>query len=274
MLGVTFLRPQMFFSRPSFSYVVALDVTQSMGVTDYEIDGKPVARLAYAKHALRDALRRLPCGSRIAWAVFTEFRVLLLFEPVELCANYHDLLATLDQIDGRMAWAGASEIARGLHSGLKLTAALDDAPRFVFLTDGHEAPPLAPGQRLRFDAVAGATGGIVIGVGGDAPAPIPKRDPDGTTFGVWAANEVVQPAGSAAGKGNEHLSALREAHLLQISRDAGLGYHRLTDTSSLTKALTQPALATPRAVLVDLRPIAAAAALLLLLAGYAPQRRQ
>ena len=272
LLGLTFLQPQMRMSRPSFSYVVALDVTQSMGAADCEIDGKPVARLTYAKHALRQALRRVPCGSRIGWAVFTEFRMLLLFEPVELCANYHDVLAALDQIDGRMAWAGASEIARGLHSGLKLTAALDGAPRLVFLTDGHEAPPLAPGQRLRFEPVAGASGGMVVGVGGDTPVPIPKRDPDGNTLGVWAADEVVQ-TGSAA-KGNEHLSSLKEAHLMQISADAGLAYSRLANARDLARALTQPALSTSRLVLVDLRYVCAAAALVLLLVGFAPLRRQ
>jgi mxaL protein len=272
LLGLTFLQPQMPMSRPSFSYVVALDVTQSMSAADYEIDGRPVARLTYAKHALRQVLRRLPCGSRIGWAVFTEFRMLLLFEPVELCGNYHDVLAALDQIDGRMAWAGASEIARGLHSGLKLAAALDDAPRLVFLTDGHEAPPLPPGQRLRFEPVAGASGGIVVGVGGDTPVPIPKRDPDGNALGVWSADEVVQSGG--ASKGNEHLSSLREVHLMQISADAGLAYRRLVDATDLTQALTQPALSTSRLVLVDLRYLCAAAALVLLLAGFVARRRQ
>lgn len=273
MLGLTFLQPQMHLSQPSFSYVVALDITQSMGAMDYELDGKPLARLAYAKHALRQALGRLPCGSRIGWAAFTEFRVLLLFEPVELCANYHDLLAALDQIDGRMAWAGASEIARGLHSGLKLTAVLDGAPRLVFLTDGHEAPPIDPGQRLRFDSISGASGGLVVGVGGDTPVPIPKRDPDGNVLGVWSADEVVQPGATGARKGNEHLSSLREAHLMQLSTDAGLAYHRLADPPGLAKALMQPALATVRPVLVDLRHLPAAAALVLLLSGYLPPRR-
>ena len=80
---------------------------------------RPVSRLAYAKHLLRQTLADLPCGSRIGWAVFTEYRVLLLVAPVEVCDNYHELIATLDRIDARMSWAGASEVAKGLYWGLR-----------------------------------------------------------------------------------------------------------------------------------------------------------
>ena len=107
--------------RSRFDHVVVLDITQSMDVLDEAIDGRPASRLAYAKHALRRALVRLPCGSKVGWGVFTEYRAFLLLEPVEVCANLSELRATLARIDGRMAWSGNSEIAKGAVSYTHLT---------------------------------------------------------------------------------------------------------------------------------------------------------
>ncbi|MDQ6780720.1 MAG: hypothetical protein M3Z37_06165, partial [Candidatus Eremiobacteraeota bacterium] len=55
--------------RSTFDEVVALDVTQSMNVMDYRLNGQAVSRLAFAKHALRQALLELPCGSTVGWAL-------------------------------------------------------------------------------------------------------------------------------------------------------------------------------------------------------------
>ena len=81
--------------RARFDHVIVLDITQSMNVQDESLDGKPVSRLAYAKQALREALLRLPCGSKVGWGVFTEYRSFLLFEPVEVCANLSELLSLI-----------------------------------------------------------------------------------------------------------------------------------------------------------------------------------
>ena len=63
-LAASFLNPDVTLERALFEHVVVLDVTQSMNVTDAQLDGKPVSRLAYAKHALRESLLQLPCGSK------------------------------------------------------------------------------------------------------------------------------------------------------------------------------------------------------------------
>ena len=90
-----------------------------MNVEDYELDGTPVSRLAYARQAAPRALRDLPCGSRIGLGAFAEYRTLLLLAPVEVCGNYNDLLVSLDYIDGRMRWR---ECQRG-HQGRVLVDA-------------------------------------------------------------------------------------------------------------------------------------------------------
>ncbi len=282
-LGVTLLRPSLAIERPLFNHVVVLDVTQSMNVQDALVDGKPVSRLALAKQALREALLQLPCGSKLGLGLFTEYRSYLLLAPVEVCANLQELRATLAHVDGRMAWTGNSEIAKGLFSGLAIAQQLPDKPALVFVTDGHEAPPLDARNWPRFNQQPGEVPGWIVGVGGLTPLPIPKIDPLGRPLGFWRADEVLQadPRGAsrdatpdaAKPKGSEHLSSLREAHLRRLAAHTGLKVLRLQDTGALGAALTEPALARPVPAQADLRWAPAVLALLLLLARHGRQIR-
>lgn len=187
--------------RRLFEHVIVLDITQSMNVEDTMLAGKPVSRLTLAKHALRESLTRLPCGSKVGWAVFTEYRSFLLFAPVEVCANLRELRATLDRIDGRMAWTGNSEVAKGLYAGIAIAGQLPARPSVVFVSDGHEAPPINPRHRPRFNGVPGEIAGLVVGVGNLKPMPIPKTGPTGAPLGFWGADEVLQVDPRTAGRG-------------------------------------------------------------------------
>lgn len=303
LLVAAFAQPTLPWKRSLFEHVVVLDITQSMNVEDMRLDGKPAARLAFAKQMLHDALDELPCGSRLGWAIFTEYRTYLLYTPVEVCANRAELRASLAGLDGRMAWSGNSEIAKGLHSSFQVAKALPGVPSVVFITDGHESPPLNPRHRPRFDDKPGEVSGLLVGVGETQPSPIPKLDPLGRRLGFWAADEVAQedlrsqgrgaslgaetmseegsgPAavGLGATPGSEHLSALRETYLKLLAAETGLAYHRLRDAPGLSRAWRDAALARPVPVRGDLRlPLAAAAALLLIaphLAGLARRWRR
>jgi len=191
-LAATFARPTWLLERPRFEHVVVLDVTQSMNVQDEVLDGRPVSRLDAAKAALRHAVEALPCGSKVGWAIFTEYRSYLLFTPVEVCAHRAELRSALASIDGRMAWSGNSEIAKGLHSAIGIARQLPGTPSLVFVTDGHEAPPLDPNQRPPFDDKPGEVAGVIVGVGALKPSPIPKSDARGRPLGFWSADDVPQ----------------------------------------------------------------------------------
>ena len=289
-LALGFLRPSLPWQRAVFEQVVVVDITQSMNVKDQRLDGKPVSRLAYAKHALRQSLLALPCGSKLGWAVFTEHRSFLLFAPVEVCGHLDELRATLDAIDNRMAWIGSSEVAKGLYSGLSIARQLPGVPALVFVTDGHEAPPLNPRHRPSFEGKPGEVPGLVVGVGSLRPSPIPKTDPQGRPLGFWAADEVLQSdprsqgrGGSVSGErlvedaaigaapalgatpGSEHLSALHEVYLRLLAGELGLGFHRLETADGLAAAMTSPALARRVAVQADGRVALALLALAMLL---------
>ena len=293
-LAGCFLNPGWTMQRSLFEHVIVLDVTQSMNVTDQQLDGKPVSRLAYAKHALRQSLLQLPCGSKLGWAIFTEYRSLLLLAPVEVCANLTELRSTLVNIGTPMAWSGNSEIAKGVHSAIGIARQLPGSPSLVFVTDGHEAPPLNPRLRPAFDDKPGEVPGLIVGVGERLPSPIPKTDPQGRPLGFWGADEVMQTdarsqarGGSVAGEtmlddragtvtpslgavpGSEHLSGLREAYLRLLAREQGLAFLHLQSTQGLTAALTSPALARPVPSRGDGRVALAGLALVLLLARHA-----
>lgn len=281
-------------TRPQVEAVVVLDITQSMDVADVQWEGRTVSRLALAKAALHEALGRLPCGSRLGLGVFTEHRSVLLLTPLEVCEHLQELRGTLARVDGRMAWSGNSEVAKGFNSALRLVRALPQRPALVFVTDGHEAPPLNPRYRPPMDAEPGKDAGWLIGVGGLQLAPIPRSDPEGRPLGTWGAGEVAQVdpysrgrGGSVAGEqmvedttgappppdlgavpGREHLSSLREPYLRRLAHETGLRYARLQSAGELPPLLRDPALAQPQRRLESLRPVLALLALALLALRY------
>lgn len=295
-LLVVFLRPRVPATATEHDLLFVIDVTQSMEVADMRRGDATVTRLAAAHAAIEVALRELPCGSRIGFGMFTEYRSFLLLQPVELCENQRELIAMLGRIGSAMAWSGNSEVAKGLYSGLKTARALPDRPALVFVTDGHEAPPVNPRFRPDEDGAARAVPGLIVGVGSDTPTRIPKLDPEGRAYGTWGADEVLQVdprslgrGGSVSGEqmvedgsqraspmlgatpGLEHMSTLREPYLQLLASETGLKYHRLATPDGLVRALADPDLARPVATRADLRWLFGLLALAALLAVYLPR---
>jgi mxaL protein len=184
-------------------------------------------------------------------------------------------------------------VAKGLSSALRLARALPQRTALVFVTDGHEAPPLNPRYRPPMETEPGRDAGWLVGVGGLALAPIPRSDPQGRPLGVWGARDVAQVdpysrgrGGSVEGEqmveeatgtalpdlgatpGREHLSSLREPYLRRLAQEAGLRYARLHAPGQLLPLLQDPALALPRRRPVSLRPLLALLALALLAARH------
>jgi mxaL protein len=285
LTALALLGPRPELPRRVFDGIAVLDITQSMNTLDTLLDGRPASRLVFAKAKLREALARLPCGSRLGWGVFTEYRSYVLMLPVEVCGSYAELAATLERIDNTMAWAGGSEISKGLLSALRISAHIPEHPAVVFFTDGHEAPPLAADYVPVVPDDAIDRHGLIVGVGGEALQPIPKNDPIGHPIGVWGPEEVMQAppqpgwnepdrsaAASAAG-GTEHLSSLKESHLRELAALTGLRYVRLQPSTALAALLQDDRATRWRPVRVDLRALLESIALVLLVIGVGPLRR-
>lgn len=264
--------------------LVVVDISRSMNVRD--MDG--ASRLDAARAMLKGWIAGLPCGSRVGLGFFTERRSLTLLDPVEICTDYAALAGTLDALDWRMAWEGDSMISNGLNHALRRAADLHAG--LVFVTDGQEAPPLPYSGP---DALRGTSpGGVILGVGGDTPAPIPKFDDLGREVGFYEAGDVQNaparigpppadaesrpgynprnnPYGESDLNGNEHLSALRGEYLTTLAGARGMGFRRLTDGApALNAALAQHVPARETAARRSLAPVLAALALILLAAAW------
>jgi mxaL protein len=291
LLLLAVLSPDVVLRRQVPQVIVVLDVTQSMNTPDCRLDdaAEAVSRLACVKSALADALRDLPCGAQLAWGVFSGNQTFVLAAPLEVCAYRGDLLDSLARLDWRITWDAGSRVGGGLVSALRLLPSVPHAgdaetiPGLVFITDGHEAPPVSLRNRRRADDYAGKVQGVVVGVGGDALTAIPKYDMDGKYLGDWGADDVPQadmggrralssvPGEKMVGEedevptGTEHLSSLKEPYLQILAQDARLEYRRLARRADMAAILQSASVRRTLPIDTDVRWIPAAAALLLLL---------
>ncbi|MCJ8144055.1 VWA domain-containing protein [Ancylobacter sp. A5.8] len=289
--------PRLTMAREARDLILVIDVTGSMNVRDGRPGGPPATRLSQAKEGARRLLAGLPCQSRLGLGIFTERRSFLLFEPAEVCENFSAIDGAIDDLDWRMAWEGDSYVARGVHGAIAMAQGL--GADLVFLTDGHEAPPLAGGELPAFDGEPGKVAGVLVGVGGTEPSPIPKFDRDGREVGFYGESDVPQenrsgpppadapsragynprnaPWGGEAATGTEHLSAMRAEHLRAIAAQTGLGYAALSTPATVISAVEAGTRARPVEVRVDTSALPAAFALLSLTAlfgvGAAAARR-
>lgn len=284
-------RPTAELEREVYRFVITFDVTQSMNVSDAALPGASVTRLDFARAAVRRTLEKLPCGSQLGLAIFTEHRSFLLFSPVEVCDNYTEISTILDRVDWRMAWAARSEVAKGLYSSLSLASLLGKETRIVFLSDGHEAPPVHAEFRPRFSGTPGEISGALIGIGGSKPMPIPRLNNAGKVVGNWTAREVLQVDTYSLGRGanveaepmvgvdmsdvagriaagTEHLSSLREVYLQQLAGETRLDYFRPETPQQLANWLTQSAYTNQKPVDTDMRWLPGMLAMLSVLLAY------
>jgi mxaL protein len=267
--------PDVMLPRKTFDYIVTFDITQSMDVEDVSLNGVPVSRLKFAQAAMRDALGRLPCGSKVGWSVFTGQRTLLLLPPIEVCDNYDALLVSLDAIDWRMRWTNWSRVAEGgVYSAVRVAQAVGHDAAVVFVTDGQEAPPVPPTRALMRDINPARIEGWLIGVGGDQPTAIPRTDSDGHRIGYWQSDDVIQvpiaPGSDATTATHEELSELRGEYLGRVAEQTGLSYRRLSGAASLSDAMRDARFAHRERVPTDLRWCPALFALLLLVVRFTP----
>ena len=273
LLVAALVVPRVELPRDTFTYMVTFDITQSMQTEDVTSNGVPTSRLAFAKAAMRDALTRLPCGSKIGWSIFTGQATLPLLPPIEVCRNFDALLASLDGIDGRMRWTNWSRIAEGgVYSAVRVAHELGRGVEVVFITDGQEAPPILPSNSPEIGIAVPGVSGWLMGVGGDQPVPVPKSDAEGNRIGFWSASEVVQvpPAlrASPTAESHEELSALQGEYLARVASRIGFAYRRLSSGDSLAQALQDVRFAHREPVPTDVRRIPAILALILLVGRY------
>lgn len=286
---IAIVMPPIQATRAGVDVLAVVDITGSMNVRDYKVDGKPAARLAIAKAALKRTIAQFPCPSRMGLALFTERVPFLLFEPFDVCKDYGAVAGAIDAIDWREGWEGDSHISTGLMRAIEMAKSLGSD--LVFITDGQEAPPLPATGGTRFDGKKGDVRGLIVGAGGAALSPIPKFDERGSEIGFWGVDEVPHenrfgpppadaesrpgyearnaPFGAEAPKGTEHLSSVREPYLRQLASETGLTYAHLDGPGGFAGALVDAARPHESRGTLDLRWAPGLLALLALIGVYA-----
>ncbi|HVZ04849.1 vWA domain-containing protein [Hyphomicrobium sp.] len=269
--------------------VAVVDITGSMNTRDMGSPHGSEDRLTAARQALIDMIPSLPCQSRLGLGIFTERLSFLLFEPIDICSNYEALVGAISGLDWRMAWQGDSYIYKGLYSAIDLASSLK--ANLIFLTDGHEAPPLPETGLPPFEGKKGAVGGLIVGVGGSEKTPIPKFNEEGHQVGVYGPQDVLQanrfglpPPGAenrpgynprnapfgAMPSGDEQLSSVKSAHLRDLAARTGLTYVELQHTGSIAEPFLAAAHARKVPVTLNLAFVPALIALFLIVLAYAP----
>lgn len=250
------IAPEVPLLRPVHSFLFVVDISMSMHTRDMHIDGEPASRADAVRRSLTDTLRDLPCGTRAGLGVFAGYQAMVLYKPVEVCSHYNELADTVGRISPQSIWASDSEIAKGIYNAMGFLEETDRETQLVFVTDGHEAPPISARYRPQFRGTPGAVRGWLVGVGELAQSPIPKIDDRGRQVGVWRDNEVAQQDPYTTGRssstggekmvdvgagkisadiaarlqsrpGKEHLSELRETYLKLLAEELEFDYQRL-----------------------------------------------
>ena len=280
--------PRINLKRDAYDVVAVVDITTSMNTRDMTVGDEKVSRMQAAKLALRGMLARLPCQSRLGLGFFTERRSFLLFNPIEVCENFAAIDEAIAMLDWRMAWEGDSYVSKGLYSAIDI--ARDLKADLVFVTDGHELPPLPFSGLSPFEGKPGDVRGMIVGAGGRTATPLLKYDDDGREVGTYSQQDVPQenragppppdaasrpgyhpkwaPYGNAVVNNNEHMATVREAYLKQLAAVTGLSYVYLGDTPDLAPPLMAAARGRPLKVATDVSAVPGGLALAMLVLLY------
>jgi mxaL protein len=246
------LRPTIPVQHDIHTYLLVADITQSMNTEDMVLNGRKVSRMVYTRQLMRDAISSMPCGNRVGIALFAGVVVSTLFHPVEVCANFDAIQHTVEHIEWRQAWHGNSRLGFGVLSASAALKALPEPARVVFFTDGEESPQLHAFNRADLSSWQGGGGWLLVGIGGDSPAPVPKMDENNKVIGYWSNNTyqlepgIAQVSDETRGKRDDavasqdyerYLSVLDEKYLKTLAGEIHAIYLRGDSTPNVITAL-------------------------------------
>ncbi|HOY71316.1 MAG TPA: vWA domain-containing protein [Methylotenera sp.] len=166
-----------------------IDISESMNVRDVDYPKPHSARLELAKHAVRSSMSQLACGSRVSVGLFAGDETVVLFEPLEICQHFPAIEQVVARLDSRMRWIGDSWIIRAMLGGIK--EAQKRKLNLVFISDFDEMPHRSAPRLTDLLEVKGKVKGVLLGVGGEAPQPVPRLNGVGEIISYWTPEEAV-----------------------------------------------------------------------------------
>ena len=129
--------PTLQFKKSITSYMLLVDVSQSMNAEDLVVEDSPITRINYTKILLKQIIDKSDCGSFFSINIFVADNVANIIEPVEKCNNYDELMDTINKLEWRMAWKGNSRITFGIKSAAKMQDSLNFPSKILFFTSSR-----------------------------------------------------------------------------------------------------------------------------------------
>jgi len=223
------------------SYMLLVDVSQSMNAKDLTYMDNEISRIEYTKLLIKNIINSSECGSFFSINIFAADNVASIVEPVEKCKNYDELIDTIDKLEWRMAWKGNSRITFGVKSAAKMQDSLNFPSKILFFTDGDEAPKVNAINRVNLDNFNLGDEIIFVGIGGSEQVPVPRYNSRNILVGFWG-SDIYDSLPGATGSRNidsgkdepdpsvasaeydRYLSKLYEDYLLEIAGQINAKY--------------------------------------------------
>ncbi len=252
LLLIALLGPTVPVKHNIYSYLIVVDISQSMNVQDMKSGGKDISRIAYTRQMLRELVTGMPCGTRVAIAPFVGVSVAPLYTPIEVCANYSAILDTIDHLEWRMGWSGNSRIRESLFSIDRAVRALPEPAQVVFFTDGEETPKLHAFNTKDLTGFQSGNDWLLVGIGSDKGSPIPKFDEKNQLIGYWGNDSFAMQPGIAqiseqnignrddkvaGSESDRFLSKLDESYLKSVAELIGADYVRGDSKQAVLSAM-------------------------------------
>ncbi len=275
-------KPSVPFKKEIKSYLILVDVTQSMNVSDMMLQGKPVSRLAFTKDLLKQTIKNIPCHARVGLGIFFKADIVLLYTPIEICRNMNLIADTIDHLEWRMASRGNSNIRLGLQSISAKLATFDTPTNVIFMTDGDEAPPLNAITKTNIVGWNVDTDLLLVGLGTSKASPIPKLNANNHPVGYWSIYSIKMAPGVAVNEGPNdardesyasapyeyYLSKLDESYMTELAAETGSKYLKATDANRLLHAMLNQKMRYHDQVNLDISWLLAIGALLCILSLF------
>ena len=226
--------PSIQFKKSITSYMLLVDVSQSMNAEDLIVKDSSITRIEYTKLLLKQIIDKSDCGSFFSINIFVADNIANIIEPVEKCKNYDELMDTISKLEWRMAWKGNSRITFGIKSAAKMQDSLNFPSKILFFTDGDEAPKVNAINRVNLDDFNLGEELIFVGIGGDVPVPVKRYNSRNMYVGYWGSDIYDSLPGATGSRNSDsgkdepdpsvasadyerYLSKLYEEYLISLS---------------------------------------------------------
>lgn len=286
LLIIAAFKPTIPLPRNIYSYILVVDISQSMNVEDATLNGKSTSRIAYTQAMLHQVIANMPCDTRVSIGLFAGVSIAALYNPIEVCSNYAAIQDTIDHLDWRTAWSGNSRLRDSMLTLARVLRAFPEPAQVVYFSDGEEAPKLHAFNTKDLTNFQGGNGWLFVGIGSIEGAPIPKYDEKNQLIGYWSndsfamqpgiaqiseANLGVRDNNVAGGTGDRFISKLQEDYLKDLSKEVSGDYVRGDSLQSILTAMEHQKPARTDIAPYGIHWILASIAALLVLVTYLPK---